>query len=290
MTTHVLNRLSPRSRTIAPAFAITRAEAASGPSVGIEQVRSHISRLLQAQLADIAAGAETSYAVEPARTFGGFGSAAALERHVEEWRFEKQNALPHVMDLVIPVGHRFVTPPYDHDWATGAATPLAKLDGTMLVFGAEGFSANGVSMMLSSTEPLLTSVIPQGVFDFSWASLDNYPSLRSRGGLGILVYENANPAPVLERQSVLWSVAGVSQFTGGQGSGRFADATMPSAPFGPIPLAPAVINMLPGRSYELWMWVWQVAHYGVASPAFLSFLRCKMPLVQVDAGPPINIH
>jgi hypothetical protein len=291
MATYTSDR-SPLDRALSPAFTIQRASP-SGQRVAVEQVQAHLTALLRAQLTDITPVIEAQAVVtEPTvRRFGGFNSAAALERHMAEWQIHQQNAAPQTMDLVIPVGNRFIAPPYDHDWMTGSALPLAKFDGAMLVFGSDGFSANGVSIILSCTDPLLTSITPQGTFDFSWVSFDNYPTLQSRGGLGLLVYANAEPTPIVQHQSVLWSLSGVTQFSSGQGSGRFADATVPSGgPFGPIAMAPVIINMLPGVNYEVWMWVWYVAHYGVANPAFLSFVRCKLPLVQLNAGPPIIIH
>ena len=63
-----------------------------------------------------------------------------------------------------------------------------------------------------------------GTYDFSWASFDNYPNLHSRGGLGILVYGSGDPNPLVVRQAVLWTLSGVSQFSGNKGSGQFADA------------------------------------------------------------------
>ena len=279
------------NRTLIPAaFAIERRSASKANPSAPKHVTDHITALLHAELKHLTAGLEAH--AEPAskavRTFGGFGSAAALERHVAEWR-ANQLFQPSIMDLQIPLGVRVVGPPYDHSWATGAGLPLSRIDGTMTAFGGDDFSASGASIILSSPTPALVSVTPMGTYSFNWSSFENYPTLLSRGGLGILAYANGNPNPVVTRQAVLWSVSGVSQFTGNGGSGNFADAIALQTTFGPVHIAPVLFNMNPSDSYEVWMWCWQVGH-NQSGTAFLSVVQCKIPLILIDAGPPIVIR
>lgn len=276
-------------RAIPAAFAIERV-APRKDATPTKHVTDHITALLHAELAEFTAGKKDEVkAPSGALSLGGFRSAAELERHVAEWKKEQLRAPAKVMEITIPFGTRMVGPPYDHSWATGAGMPLAKMDGRMLTFGADGFSASGASIVLSSPNPALVSVTPVGTYDFSWVSFDNYPALRSRGGLGILAYAGGNPTPLVVRQATLWSVSGVSQFSSNGGSGNYADAVAVMTDFGPIRLAPILFNMSPGISYEVWMWCWQIGQ-NEQGTAFLSFLRCNIPLVLIDAGPPIIIH
>jgi hypothetical protein len=251
-----------------------------------KHVADHVKVLLQRQLADLAAGIESE--AEPAskgiRPFGGFGSAAGLERYITEW---KKNVVPtKTMDFTIPVGSRVIGLPYDHSWGAGGGWPLSKLDGEMLVFGGEGFSASGASVILTSPKPLLASVTPTGSYDFSYVSLDNYPSLASQGGLGLLVY--ANGEALTTRLAVLWTVSGISQFMGNKGSGSYADAVAAETSFGPIRLAPVLLNMTPDVTYEVWMWCWVICQNS-SGKAFMSYVKCTIPLVMLDAGPPLVI-
>jgi hypothetical protein len=273
--------------SIPAAFAIERPALKAGVTEP-RHVTEHLQTLLRAQLADLTTGLE-GQAPKTTGTFGGFGSAAALERHISEWKKGQLAGAARTMDFTVPLGVRMIAPPYDHGWAVGAGLGTAKFDGAMLAFGEEGFSASGASVVLSSPTEVLASVTPEGTFDFAWVSFDNYPSLLSRGGLGILVYEGGNPTPLLVRQAVLWSLSGVSQFSSDKGSGQYADAVAAMTSFGPVRLAPALINMRPGVSYEVWMWCWTVGQ-NQKGTAFLSDVRCNIPVVLVDAGPPIVIH
>jgi len=282
-------KTEPGRISIPAAFALER-QVSKGDATEPKHVTDHIQTILRAQLEDLTAGLDPQEAPSKiTRTFGGFGSAAALDRHVAEWKRNQLLGPAKTMDFTVPIGTRMIAPPYDHSWAVGAGEPLAKYDGSMIAFSEDGFSASGASIVLSSPNPVLASVTPQGTFDFAWVSFDNYPSLLSRGGLGILVYASGNPNPLVVRQAVLWTVSGVSQFAGNSGSGQYADAVAAMTDFGPIRLAPALINMNPGVSYEVWMWCWTVGQ-NQQGTAFLSDVRCKIPVVLVDAGPPLIIH
>jgi hypothetical protein len=274
-------------RSVPSVFAIERRPASLTAEVP-KHVTDQISALLRAQLADLTAGEDEG--TKPSKSISPFAPAAPLESHIAEWKKNQILTSPtKLMDFTIPMGTRVIGPPYDHSWTVGAAGPLPRFDGYMFVLGDDGFSADGVSIMLSSPSLVLASVTPMGTYDFSWTSFDNYPNLRSRGGLGILVYGNGDPNPLVVRQAVLWTLSGVSQFSGNKGSGQFADAVAVMTDFGPIPLAPVLFNMNPGATYEVWMWCWQVAQ-NEKGTAFLNALQSHMPAVLIDAGPPIVIH
>ena len=99
---------------------------------------------------------------------------------------------------------------------------------------------------------------------------------------------NQQPAAIAIGYGYLTGLFGVTRFTGDSRTGRIADAASPATGFGPIPLAPVLLNMFPGNSYLVWVWCWQVlqVHSGAA---FLAFLKMSMPFVTIDAGPPIVI-
>ena len=154
---------------------------------------------------------------------------------------------------------------------------------------ANGFSAAGIGFYLTTNEPVLAAITPQGTYDWNWVAFENLPFARSRGGMGITIYTNSEPQPTMSRQPVLWSASGMTSFSGQQGSGRIADAASPASGFGPVPLAPTLINMLPGSRYLVWVWCWQISRLE-KDDAFIAFLRFSMPFVTIEAGPPILIH
>lgn len=162
-----------------------------------------------------------------------FAPAAALTEALSEpLRRQTLNVPAVVLNLVVGVGTRVIGPPYDHSGSAGAAGSLPRLDGDMYALGGEGFSASGVSVVLSSPTHVLAAVTPIGTYDFSWAAFGALPRLRSRGGLGMLVYRNTDPRPLVEKQAVLWNLTGVTQVASGQGSGRFRDAVATSTGWG----------------------------------------------------------
>lgn len=145
--------------------------------------------------------------------------------------------------------------------------------------------------MLSSPTPVSVAVKPMGTYEFDLIATKSIPQLRSRGGLGLLVYRNANPAPLVEHQSILWNLIGVDlgvlPVMMKQGTGEFADAVSSMTDFGPIRMAPVLFDMIPGDFYEVWIWCWCVGQN--QTDAMYSVLACEMPGVLVTAGPPTII-
>ena len=107
--------------------------------------------------------------------------------------------------------------------------------------------------------------------------------------MGITIYTDSEPQPTMSRQPVLWSVSGMTSWKGANGSGRIADAASPAFGLGTVPLAPALVNMVPGSRYLVWVWCWQTSRLE-KDDAFIAFLNFHMPFVTIDAGPPIVIH
>ena len=281
MSTAKTIAISETRHGVPAVYAIERRPAPLNSHEAPKHVADQISALLRSQLADLTS--------EPAHA-AKFAPAQALDARVAQLKRSQVLTAPMIpMNFPVPLGTRIIAPPYDHSWTVGAAGPLPRFDGDMFVFGEDGFSAYGVSIMLSSPTPVLVSVIPQGTYNFSWGSFENLPDLRSRGGLGILVYRNGNPDPLVSRQAVLWTVSGVSQFTGNTGSGQYADAVAVMTDFGPIRLAPVLFDMNPGDTFEVWMWCWTVGQ-NESGHAFINALQCRIPAILIDAGPQIIIH
>jgi hypothetical protein len=113
--------------------------------------------------------------------------------------------------------------------------------------------------------------------------------------MGIAIYTNSGPQPTMSRQPVLWSVSGMTtpfgQNPGKKGSGQIADAASPTFGLGTVPLAPALVSMVPGSSYLVWVWCWQTTRLELEkNNKFIGFLSFEMPFITIDAGPPILIH
>lgn len=222
--------------------------------------------------------------------FGPFGSQERFERHVSERLLAHQATSSSVMDLRFTLGDQLQTMPYDAEWSTGAATGFQRFDGDLLTFGAEGFSACGIGIFLETEAAGMASVMPVGTWNFDVASLDNYPTLRSQGGMGMVVYESGTAQPLRHNHAVLWALNGGTHMGQGlHGNGRISDITVASAPFGPVPFAPLYFNVQANRRYEVWVWVWQQASLPPHA-AFLAFLTAKIGLMAASIAPPIPLH
>jgi hypothetical protein len=194
--------------------------------------------------------------------------------------------------ITVSQGTWLVGPPYDAEWAAGSGLAFgATVDGSLFTISGDGFSAAAVGFYVSSPDVLTVALTPQGDYDFSWFSVNAAPALRSRGGMAITVYQNGNPTPIEDRRAVLWNVSGVGPWSGQHGTGRIADAASPAWGFGPVPIAPVYVSTAPGRRFLVWVWCWQINQLiPPTGSGFLAMMRCKMPAVAVNAGPPIIIH
>ena len=186
---------------------------------------------------------------------------------------------------------RLLTPPYDADWAQGAGSPLSRLDGSMVTMGAEGFSASGFGIHLSSPQQVLATIEPVGEYDFSWSGFGDYPSLYSSGGIGITVYRTPDPAPVMNRRASLYHVQGPRQFKGDVGRGSLSDvnAGVNEPGFFRFPLTPFDLVLEANQNFLVWVWTWQVrahpqAQSGSKEAAFLSFVGCKVPMIFISTN------
>ncbi|HEY0371415.1 MAG TPA: hypothetical protein VGD79_05415 [Thermoanaerobaculia bacterium] len=255
-----------------------------------EHVRSTMSRHLEEMYdREDAAEAEAQARVE-VREFGGLHSRRQLEKHFAEKVRADLAGSRQAFDFTVTGGSRLVAPPYDLSWGVGNGVAIgARLDGKVFTIPTvNGFSGAGVGLFLTTNEPALVAITPQGTYDWNWVAYGDVPFMRSRGGLGITIYRDG--ALAFSRQVGLWSVSGATTFSGQKGSGRIADAASPpSGIFGPAFLTPALLNMEPGSQYLVWVWCWQTANLQRDDP-FIAFLSLNVPLIAIDAGPQIPLH
>jgi hypothetical protein len=224
--------------------------------------------------------------------FGGLCTQQQYEKHVID-RISSNLSLDKVeFDFTVPNGCSNFGPPYDQDWGVGIAETFGSTaDGSVITIAeVDGQSAGGVAFHLTTNEPVLASITPQGTYQWSWFNLLNFlPDAWTTGGMGITIYTDSQTEPTLSRQPVLWSASAFAPLSGQTGNGLIANAASPAFGFGAIPLAPALLNMIPGSRYLVWVWCWQLSHHQDGD-GFFAILNYTMPSVTVCAGPPIVIH
>lgn len=296
MYDEIKRRLEERISAV-PRFSIERI--ATGDTDGerdLSLISAHVASELERHLSEMYDDTDASEAAaqphDVVREFGGLRTRRQLEKHFVERLSVDIGSPMKTFDFTVPTGSRVFGPPYDRNWFEGNGFGVfSRFDGTVYTIPKAngGFSAAGIGFYLTTNEPALAAITPQGTYDWYWSAFADLPFLRSRGGMGITIYTNAEPQPTMSRQSVLWSASGMTTLSGQIGSGRIADAASPAFGLGPVPLAPTLVNMVPGSSYLVWVWCWQTSQLET-DDGFIAFLSFSMPFVTIDAGPPILIH
>ncbi|HKO47837.1 MAG TPA: hypothetical protein VJV79_08940 [Polyangiaceae bacterium] len=253
-------------------------------------VTSELERRMSEMEADTRVPAAAAQPLDGLAEFGGLRTRDQLESHLLERLSLDVFAPATTFKLTVQSGTKVFGPPYDQDWSEGSGFGnSARFSGRALTINKDdGFSAAGVGFYLTTTETVLAAIRPQGNYDWNWAAFGDLPSARSRGGMGLTIYTDGQQQPTLSHQPVLWSVSGVTTLAGDKGSGQIAAAASPAFGLGTIPLAPALLQMSPGSTYLVWVWTWQIAQ-GTDGP-FIAFSKFDMPLVTIDAGPPIALR
>lgn len=287
---HIEHRISQT-----PRFDIDRVAAGKMDSERpISLIAAHVASELEPhikEMNDAGIPEATAQIDDTIRKFGGLGTALQLEKHFTDKIITDSHFLRKKLNIKVRNGSKVLAPPYDVDWSEGNGFgAFARFDGDVIVVPkSNGFSAAGIGFYLTTNEPALVSITPQGTYSWNWVAFADFPYAQSRGGMGITIYVDAHPEPIMSRQQVLWSVSGMTAFSGQKGSGQIADAASPGLGFGSIPLAPALVNMYPGSQYLVWIWCWQTTRIQENS-AFIAFMNFSMPLVTIDAGPQIFVH
>lgn len=236
----------------------------------------------------------TEAAAHPRNTipdFGGFQTQRQMEKHFLEQISMDIGSSITAFDYTVPSGSRVFGPPYDRTMVLGNGLSFGgQIDGKVYTIQTpNGISEAGIGFYLTTDEPVLAAITPQGTYDFSWAAFEFLPFARSRGGMGITIYTDSEDQPTLSRTPVLWSISAMTALTGHTGNGQIADAASPAFGLGTVPLAPALLNMVPGSRYLVWVWCWQIAKLE-PNDRFIAWLQFAMPFVTIDAGPPILLH
>lgn len=194
------------------------------------------------------------------------------------------------LDLKVDWGDQFVVPAYDEWWATGSGMPWAHTDGSMMVVGADGFSASGFGIYLESDDSGIVSVSPQGLSNSSWVSFEHLPNIRSKAGAGVVVYDGTTL--LVSRQPILWDVKGAGRFEGRNFKLPYGAIATPPYPgsFGTVPLAPVLAPIQPGSRLLVWFYLWHLGQNMSGRVPFLAMLSAKIPLVTVafGKGPIVN--
>lgn len=219
------------------------------------------------------------------------------ENYFDDWIQNELSRPIKPLDVTLQPGNRVIGPPYDIYWdgqitKSGNLVLDSLIDNLDTALLTDGFTARGAGIFLDAPVALSAVVTPLGSYEFMWLQhLATNLNLRSRGGLGVLVYEVGNDTPLVMRQATLWSLVGATAFTSGKGSGRIADAVASTTDFGVIPLAPISFDMQAGRKYLFWVWTWQIARNSGNGSNGLSAAhqRVRVPFITTSAGPPVIV-
>jgi hypothetical protein len=175
--------------------------------------------------------------------------------HLEADHKFHEPSLPETFNFTVGPAGRFITPPYDLQWTTPeapsvGATRADKLTGALhcqLISGGRWDRTAAVGVFLSTPIRSFVRLTPFGRINFRWQQWSVTPG-GSNGGVGVVVYTNANPNPTLVRHANVWSewqpnpVSGV----GASGVSNFEGAL----------LGGVTILMEPGNTYQFWMMYW----------------------------------
>jgi hypothetical protein len=214
-----------------------------------------------------------------------------LRRYRDFWVEQELRRPLMPLTFTLNPGNRLMSPPFDLDWSTGSGLGfLSRYDGDLYTVANDGYSAAGVGVFLDTPTPIAVALTPVGTQGFSWLTVNGFSNTYSSGGLGVLIYQVGNPSPLAMRQVTLWNVSGGRPgWTGDTATGSIADAASPAIGFGPIPLAPLLVDMHPGVTYLFWIWIWQHLRE-LGSGEFFALQDAHVSLITSSAGPQTIIH
>jgi hypothetical protein len=161
---------------------------------------------------------------------------------------------------VLPPGLTVLTPPWDMTWAipndstqfVNSTTDANDSMGT-ICFGsnnsANGFAASGYGIFINSPVQRPVSIRPYVPCDFGYSFWSSFYSSNSRGGYGVVIYDDANNiVPSTNQQPEIWDRTAMNDDrTHIDGS----DYLQNHLANGEI-----AFTMNAGETYQLWVWVW----------------------------------
>jgi hypothetical protein len=280
--------------TMAPTREVTRplSRATSEEIVretSLRKFRRSLEEFGEARLAEVR-GHERSAAAEPEAS-SLLGDAETVARFKSDLLDGLSNRVrPELTPLRLDIhpGTQVVAAPYEHSWQTGLGLPLSHIDGHMTLLGGDEFSGAGFSFFLTADTDVSVAVMPQGRYEHAFFDLQTHPDLTTTGGAGAIVYKGGTA--VVDTTATLWNRVGMSPATGETVNIDMADVTgMSGGPFPGQRLFPVLFDMSQGDSCEVWLYLWNACANTANRPFFCS-QSGTVPVVTVEAGPPIIVH
>jgi len=284
--------LAPPTRKVArPIIRATSDDVVRGTSV--KKLQQSMADFGNARLVEL-----RSHRRYPTELESGAPGALASGETMEELKRELLDGLtnrlrPELTPLRLDIhpGTQVVAAPYDNSWQTGLGLPLSKVDGHIALLGGDEFSGAGFSFFLTATADASVAVTPQGSYEHSFGVLDlqTHPNVTTTGGAGSIVYGSGGTT-IVDSKATLWNRVGLAPTTGESVNIAMADITgMSGGPFPGQRLFPVLFDMRQGDTYEVWIYLWN-ANANTTGTPFLCSQSGKVPVVTVEAGPPIIVH
>jgi hypothetical protein len=176
MHDEIKRRLEERISAV-PRFSIERI--AAGDTYGERDttlISAHVTSELERHMSEMYDDTDASEAAaqprDEVRAFDGLWTRRQWEKHVVEQVIMDIGSTKQASNFTVPSGHRVFGPPYDLDWSAGGGHAIwARLDGGKNLYTlskANDFSAAGIGFYLTTNEPVLAAITPQGVYDWAW--------------------------------------------------------------------------------------------------------------------------
>jgi hypothetical protein len=204
------------------------------------------------------------------------------ERQLRMEAFRKGQTPILKFELQMNPGFDVMVPPYDLEWGMGASS-ADKDKGEFKALIVNGYSAAAVGVVLSSPVRAAVRFSPIVPFSYYWMNWPFSGPASSQGGVGVLAYANKDTQPFIDKRAVLWHDWRDYPMPIARDDGGDFFATTP-------PLGDILLQVEPGNTYQMWMWCWGMGHSvsdADRASTTLSEIRCRMPFVVVDAGPPL---
>ena len=208
------------------------------------------------------------------------------QRRVEVFKQATTPELVRTFSFTANPGFNVLVPPYDVEWSTGVG-PFVKADkasGELVCSITHGFVAAAVGVFLSSPVKASVRFSPVAPFSYTWTHFPFRGPTSGKGGVGVLAYCNEDKQPFLENGVLLWNDSRDFPAPIASGSGdSFVSAALPRY---------VLMMMEPGNTYLVWVWCWEMAHNSTTDGhegLVLDEIRCTVPFIVVDAGPPPHI-
>jgi hypothetical protein len=197
----------------------------------------------------------------------------------ERYRFEQAAAStkpngPRTFSLTTNGGLVLSVPPYDLQWTTGVFDEADLKTGTFTARTVDsvGYQAAGVGLFVRSNIAEAVRFSADAEFHSTWTNLVLEGAAFTEGGIGVIVHEGGNV--VARRDARLWtdSRSGVG-WLGASGD----DVTLLTQ----TSAGQTYFNMLPGRTYAVWIWCW-IRAGSLGTALAVGNIHARVPFVVVE--------